>query len=314
MLSVTALSEMFGGDSPTLREALSGIAGSTSLACWIVLLLPQLVEQWKYKSAEGISIEFIALWFLGDVANLIGALWANLLPQVILLAIWYCLADFLIGFSYYYYTYIYPKHHRHHHLHLNSTHSHRSGSITIDETSALVNRRHSSRSRRRSSIEVQVLSDNRKHIFTNIVLPVLFVLLAGASGYFFSGETTHHTPGDGDDLPHEKIRLGPQILGYISATLYLTARLPQIYQNYVKKSCKGLSLLFFIFSTVGNLTYSLQIVLYRSDWEYVILNLSWLLGSFGTIFEDSFIFFQFWLYRNNDNPDVYISDGDEPAV
>ena len=57
--------------------------GSTSLACWIVLLMPQLIEQWRLKSAEGIAIGFITIWFMGDIFNLIGALWAKLLPEVI---------------------------------------------------------------------------------------------------------------------------------------------------------------------------------------------------------------------------------------
>jgi len=37
--------------------------------------------------------------------------------------------------------------------------------------------------------------------------------------------------------------------------LYLGARLPQIAKNYREKSCEGLSLLFFILSVIGNLTY-----------------------------------------------------------
>lgn len=36
---------------------------------------------------------FLAVWFLGDVTNLIGALWAGLVPTVIALAIYFCIAD-----------------------------------------------------------------------------------------------------------------------------------------------------------------------------------------------------------------------------
>ncbi|KAM9897622.1 hypothetical protein OXX79_006774 [Metschnikowia pulcherrima] len=68
--------------SASWRTTVSGVMGSTSLACWIVLLMPQLIEQWRMKSAEGIAIGFISIWFLGDVFNLIGALWAHLLPEV----------------------------------------------------------------------------------------------------------------------------------------------------------------------------------------------------------------------------------------
>jgi hypothetical protein len=72
----------------TPREALSGISGSISLAAWVFLLvilpfskaekyadfpkLPQLVENYKQGSAEGISLLFLAVWFIGDLANLFG--------------------------------------------------------------------------------------------------------------------------------------------------------------------------------------------------------------------------------------------------
>lgn len=107
-----------------------------------------------------------------------------------------------------------------------------------------------------------------------------------------------------DPEPNKPIQIGPQILGYISAALYLGARIPQIIQNHQKKSVHGLSLLFFIFSTFGNLTYAGQILFYSTEPEYIILNLSWLLGSLGTIFEDSIIFLQFFIYKDNSRDGV----------
>ncbi|ODQ78392.1 hypothetical protein BABINDRAFT_162629 [Babjeviella inositovora NRRL Y-12698] len=270
-----------------LRLALSGVAGSTSLACWIVLLLPQLIEQWRLKSAEGISLQFLLLWFLGDVFNLGGALWANLLPQVVFLAIWYCIADFLSLFSYFYYTKIYPKHHRKH------THGAHDTTPLIGEE----RRRSSGRRRRSSTLEATVTENNS--VFLNYILPVLFVCGAGVFGYYISGSQSHSDVPAPEPSPHDKIAMGPQVMGYLSAALYLGARIPQIWQNYKKKSVHGLSLLFFIFSVFGNLTYGAQILLYRSDSEYVLLNLSWLLGSIGTIFQDGFIFMQFYMYRED---------------
>jgi hypothetical protein len=37
---------------------------------------------------------------------------------------------------------------------------------------------------------------------------------------------------------------------------------------------------------------------YRWDYDYLILNMSWLLGSLGTIFEDMLILSQFYMYRD----------------
>ena len=99
----------------TWNEALSGITGSISLASWyaihpplsslppphwstdqylrIFLLLPQLVENYQQGSADGISLTFLFIWFVGDVTNLAGALWARLVPTVVALAVYFCFAD-----------------------------------------------------------------------------------------------------------------------------------------------------------------------------------------------------------------------------
>ncbi|CAN3354658.1 vacuolar lysine transporter Ypq1p [Diutina catenulata] len=261
------------------RVQISGLMGSTSLACWIVLLVPQLIEQWRLKSADGIAIGFITIWFTGDIFNLVGAVWAHLLPEVIFLAIWFCIADTLMVASYVYYSKIYPKHHHH-------SHHHRAES---DETEPLIQ----GTRRRRSSTLTDIAIDPSSHsVFTKYVLPMLFVLAAGSAGYFLSD-----APPVSDDP--EPIVIGPQIMGYVSAILYLGARIPQIIQNHRRRSVDGLSLLFFLFSTLGNLTYAGQILFYRSDHQYIMLNMPWLLGSLGTIAEDSIIFAQFYMYRNH---------------
>jgi hypothetical protein len=46
-------------------EAISGILGSISIACWVVVFSPQIIENYSKKSADGLSIEFIIIW-LGE--------------------------------------------------------------------------------------------------------------------------------------------------------------------------------------------------------------------------------------------------------
>lgn len=250
------------------------------LACWIVLLMPQLIEQWRLKSADGIAIGFITIWFAGDAFNLIGSIWAGLLPEVVFLAVWFCLADFMMIFSYFYYTHIYPKHKHHKRRSVDAAEQ--------AEDQPLL--------RRRSSTLTDIALEPQGHgIVAKFLLPILFVVGAGFVGFFLSGSK------EGEDAPDAEIQLGPQIMGYLSAVLYLGARIPQIIQNHKRKSVHGLSLLFFLFSTLGNITYAGQILFYRTDSQYIILNLSWLLGSLGTIFEDSFIFLQFYMYKDLDN-------------
>lgn len=329
-----------------LRVALSGISSSISLACWIVLLLPQLIEQWRLGSSEGISPLFIGIWFFGDICNLIGAIWADLLPGVILLALWFCFADALMFASYFYYR---PKpssyrkdsqsQRRHSSLeegygngsavsnmtgntqpessastNTNSVFQNGQSSQALDDPSRPLLERRSSdsnytsnrrSSRRKSSKRVRRDSlvsiinqptQSTSSIIQKYVLPLLFVIGAGVLGYFFSdSEAKTQLPEDGSD-PVEPSELGPELLGYLSAVLYLGARIPQITQNYKKKSVYGLSLLFFLFSILGNVSYSCGIIFFRSDSEYLKLYMPWLLGSLGTVFEDLIIIVQFWVY------------------
>lgn len=234
------------------------------------------MEQWKSKSADGISLSFISIWLVGDVLNLAGALWASLLPEVITIAVWFCIVDGLMFASYFYYARYYPTHHR--------MPSHEGAA---EETDALVNRR-----RRSSALTSVVLENTSQSVFTMYVLPMLFVVGAGCLGYFFSDS-------EAQQPNHSKIDFGPQVIGYLSALMYWGARIPQIIRNHRRKSVEGLSLLFFLFSTLGNITYAGQILFYRSDSEYILLNFSWLLGSVGTIFEDAIIYLQFYIYKDH---------------
>ncbi|KAG6014946.1 hypothetical protein E4U43_005981 [Claviceps pusilla] len=77
----------------SLGQALSGIFGSISLTAWICLLLPQLIANYRAKSADGLSMAFLIVWLLGDACNLIGALFTKLAPSAIALATYFCFLD-----------------------------------------------------------------------------------------------------------------------------------------------------------------------------------------------------------------------------
>lgn len=89
-----------------LHEALSGVFGSISLAAWIFLLVPQVLENYTLQSADGISLAFLTVWFIGDITNLLGALWAGLVPTVIALAVYFCFADLILIVQCLYYNYL----------------------------------------------------------------------------------------------------------------------------------------------------------------------------------------------------------------
>lgn len=147
---------------------------------------------------------------------------------------------------------------------------------------------------------------------------VLLVCAAGVFGWWISVQPDqhHHRSEDGRGAQSEILRFNVlgQVFGYLCAILYLGSRLPQMLLNYRRKSTEGVSMLFFIFACIGNLTYVLSIFAFSPHCQvlghcrpreggalygqYILVNLSWLLGSFGTLLLDFAIFVQFFIYRS----------------
>lgn len=158
-------------------------------------------------------------------------------------------------------------------------------------------------------------------------IALILVCAAGALGWFLStrsslGQQSHDTsPVLVEESEAIRFDLWGQIFGYLCAALYLGSRVPQLLLNYRRKSTEGVSMLFFLFACVGNLTYVMSIFAYepecaklereyrtvqceRGEWSsdyrrYILVNTSWLIGSAGTLLLDLMIFAQFWIYRKN---------------
>ncbi|PGH00252.1 hypothetical protein AJ79_08266 [Helicocarpus griseus UAMH5409] len=335
------MSEAIDSIPLTPREAASGVLGSISLACWIFLLVPQLIENYKQSSADAVSLAFLSVWFLGDIANLLGSLWARLVPVIIAIAVYFCLADGILISQCIYYNIknarldAASKRRRtlsgrtisdnHHH--------HRDGDDDGDDdlpdaTTPLLSRRMSEnlgisaasasaeRRRRRSSESLLRQQQHPQHhshqvedslskileetepasVWVKNALCVVGICAAGAAGWAIAWQTGVWRPTRDEGGDEQVVAVGAQVLGYASAVLYLGARIPQIIKNYREKSCEGLSLLFFIFSLLGNLSYGAGILFHSTEKVYFLKNLPWLIGSLGTMFEDALIFVQFRIY------------------
>ncbi|TVY41109.1 putative vacuolar amino acid transporter [Lachnellula subtilissima] len=309
MSSAMALSEAL-----LPQEALSGIFGSISLATWIFLLVPQLILNYKTGRADGISLAFLIVWMVGDITNLSGAIWADLVPTVIALAIYFCIADLVLISQCLYYN------------HINAQ---RRQSSVISEHEPLLTRRRSSDTiglpgshRRRSSARSgtsqhsesplsKILEENEEGTGNQWVknsLSVLGVIVVGTAGWAIAWQAGVWKPSplDAGLERATETALGAKILGYTSAVCYLGARIPQIVKNYKDKSCDGLALLFFLLSLMGNATYGASILCHSLERDYVMLNLPWLIGSLGTIAEDAIIFVQFRLYSTKQTTEAVV--------
>ncbi|KAJ5947504.1 hypothetical protein N7466_000519 [Penicillium verhagenii] len=361
-------------------EALSGICGSISLVCWVVVFSPQIIENFRRGSADGLSLLFLIVWLAGDVFNILGAVMQGVLPTMIILAVYYTLADIvLLGQCFYYRGFnikeefsssptpepaasgaldgpgegtdsalvpteqsaLLPK---------------PNGHVRIQEPSVPGNgdqhgRRHSATSFRDilhsvdgthlspatplidASITAAALARRRQRRISTIqailfnTTAIALVCTAGVLGWYFSPATKKSSS---EPEPLTMDTLG-QVFGYLCAALYLGSRLPQILLNFRRKSTDGVSFLFFLFACIGNLTYVLSILAYSPVCRgsnnvdvtshhhakcgpgeataiygrYILVNLSWLIGSFGTLLLDGAIFVQFFLYRDAKDIDEY---------
>jgi solute carrier family 66 (lysosomal lysine-arginine transporter), member 1 len=194
------------------------------------------------------------------------AIWGGLLPSVIIISAYFILADSVLIFQILYFR-RHPENDRR--SSVRSIH-------TTSESTPLLPRRTSF---------AESPPSTRLKIVLQYVGALFLVIAAGILGWALSSE--NHPRGDNNDTPSASTDdLGPKILGYVSAVLYLSARIPQIYLNWRLKSTEGLSLLFFMFSTLGNISFSASILFAMTDREYLMLNLPWLLGSAGTVVFD----------------------------
>ena len=83
-------------------------------------------------------------------------------------------------------------------------------------------------------------------------------------------------------------------ISWITMSLYIFGRFPQIYENWITKTTEGLSLLMYLFTILGNLFY---IGVIYSTPEYLDQNIPWLISSLFSIFLDIIIISQYYYYK-----------------
>lgn len=322
---------------------------------------PQILENFRRGNADGLSLHFLVVWLLGDVFNILGAVLQGVLLTMIILAVYYTIADIvLLGQCLYYRGFTWtdyvpaapspPKSsperngHRGHDGHQPTEH-------TALLSAALDG--HARRPRRGS--DWSSLAPTVSHVSNQPpsrplprpspwrtaainALAVTMVVAAGVAGWWV-GEMRRpqtndgHRGGDGHDEALERqeealrMSLLGQVFGWLCAALYLGSRVPQLLLNWRRKSTEGVSMLFFVFACLGNITYVLSICAFKPVCaakdgtcqpgeaaaiygRHILVNLSWLAGSGGTLLLDMCIFVQFFMYNKEEG----WSSSDESAV
>lgn len=328
-------------------EALSGICGSISIACWVVVFSPQIIENFRRSSAEGLSVVFLVVWLAGDVFNILGAALQGVLPTMIILAVYYTLADIVLLLQVFYYRGFTLKdevgkpvsedpadNERRPLLATTSTGIGESHRRSFSEEFRMHGQHlspatpiHDDAIRHPPAIAQEKPTSTLQKILFNMSA-ILLVCAAGVLGWYAStkyNQRRNHRDFDKHESdaadPLEFDVLG-QVFGYLCATFYLASRVPQLVLNHRRKSTEGVSLLFFLFACVGNVTYDMSIFAYNAEnscrlgpgnckpgeasaiyARYIAVNASWIAGSLGTLLLDGAIFVQFFIYQKDDDDD-----------
>ncbi|CAB4253610.1 similar to Saccharomyces cerevisiae YBR147W RTC2 Protein of unknown function [Maudiozyma barnettii] len=281
------------------KPIISELTGTLSISCWIIVFIPQIYEIYKTKSTRGLSLHFLVLWLIGDIFNLLGSLIQGLLLTVILLAAYYTLADLILILQYLCYR-------------QREEQTNNVGIRNLSSSENLVDMEPILLSPTTSHIDElePLLSDcdpHKKHTKNNLlynIFAVITVLGAGFLSWYVSFIRESRNGIEKKPIsqpPQLTVNIWGQIFGYISAILYLSSRIPQIHLNYKRKSCIGISLLFFLFACLGNILFIISLLVVSMEYQYLIINFSWLLGSSGTLLMDMTIFIQFFLYDDHDS-------------
>jgi hypothetical protein len=281
-------------------------------------------------------LQFIIVWLLGDVFNILGAVLQGVLPTMIILAIYYTIADLVLLCQCFYYRgftwrdEVVPP--------TKKAQPRRAGEP--DERTGLLSsplvreRRGSDWSNLSPAVPMITepavpLPPRQPSVLQTVAwntVAVLMVCAAGVAGWFLSrGDGTGNSSGPADDSALT-FNFWGQIFGYLCAVLYLGSRLPQLLLNWRRKSTEGVSMLFFLFACLGNLTYVLSIFAYDPKCagdkcepgeaaqiygQYILVNASWLAGSAGTLLLDLGIFVQFFMYSQVEQEEDSIDEIDD---
>ncbi|CAE6465902.1 unnamed protein product [Rhizoctonia solani] len=278
------------------RIEASSVLGWISIACWIIVYSPQILENYRLKSGEGLSVGFVVIWLLGDIFNLVGGLMAGLIPTVIIVAVYYTICDIILLFQIYYYRWTHPVHPAALFLPRPPPNPNDIDSRP-DEHSPLLRDQPPN-----NSASAQTVDNNVHDTFSRRALryALLFGFVIGTGVVAWAINRLVHPRDGSEPIPpreDEVLEWRSQVLGYASAILYIGSRIPQILKNRETK-CEGLSLALFMFAITGNLTYILSICVVSNSSQHILANASWLAGSGLTIFLDFIVLSQFYYYQN----------------
>ncbi|KAI4300978.1 hypothetical protein L6164_034301 [Bauhinia variegata] len=209
----------------SVKDGTSFALGVISVISWGVAEIPQLITNYKEKSAEGLSLTFLMTWLLGDLFNLSGCmLEPATLPTQYYMAVLYTITTLALASQSIYYGHIYPR------LKYNRLLKHSKHGIVDTHT----------KGKRRNSDRKQASDANQSNGFDTsnrqgtglsspIPLPALPQISPGRELYYQSARylSRSHTPTAGSVLAQRMTPPSPHMLNSIEEPLLSSAVLTQ---------------------------------------------------------------------------------------
>lgn len=302
------------------------VSGYLLIFCWLFAQVPQVIENYRNSSVDGVLLAFLGCWILGDMTNLAGCLLTDAMLFQVLLALYYCMIDVVLAFQYYYYTQVYPK--RHHHRRLK--HTNRLQLLLPEQVPANTNHipaQHlaiPARARTEhdgSNPQARGLASSFGQLVSaSFIGSFSRVQGAPVPGAAAPGDAAPGSPPDvglpAMDLWHRVLyfvaglfqallRVRPSDVGMVFAwcctCLYLLARMPQLVANHRRKSTHGLSVYLFVCALFGNILYTVLLLLLPDArgpdrHGFFAAELPYLMGSMGTVGFDLYLLCQFYVW------------------
>ena len=288
------LSSAFQSCVPTSLAFLSTVLGVCSIISWLFAQAPQVYKNYRLQSTSGLSIYFLAVWLLGDLTNLLGALFTKQARWQVVVASYYVTVDILLCYQYFWYTYgrMWKMRRSSEQFEDIDAEDDRSGDVivgisppegnSVSESTSSDTARKANTSpkprdiqgpRRRSSSSSKEYSTPTHHTIIRssqsslpitspkslMFLSMICIVLANASPLRPEVITASQK-----DTPIED---AGRVLSWLSTVLYLGSRFPQIIKNHVRRSTAGLSSTLFIAAFCGNLFYSSSILTNPLAWN-----------------------------------------------
>jgi uncharacterized protein with PQ loop repeat len=242
---------------------ISDLLSIISLIFYSIVYLPQFLLIYKSKSSEGVSILMLLLWTQADILSLIGTI-VLYMPISIIAIGWYhsVIGCGMIIFALYYYKERYlaePMVQASERYLAENNDFESESNIVVKKGNGWIH----------NKFLLQIISG--LFMVLNLCICISLNLVIKESYY----------------------EIGT-IIGWITMSLYLLGRVPQLVLNYTRKSTEGLSLLMYIFTMLGNACY---IGVITVDPTLINSNMPWIITGVVTIFLDIVVLGQHFYYK-----------------